>query len=183
MRCERFRCRCSTELCEDEEVIAYCCFRILKFSTIPGWFKGSGPHRPCCVEIFNAKEGCKARLLRWILLLQEFDIEIKDKRGVENGVADHLSCIRVEDDVPIVDFLPTENVNNMDSTFIGHICFTSEEPAIDFEDSLLIDAPDGQQFDSSPKKVIDLKINVACNPVNPESVSLGERSLSRGCTQ
>lgn len=59
--CERFRCRCSTELCEDEEIITCCCFRIWNFLTIPGWFKGSGPHRPCCVEVFIAKEGCKAK--------------------------------------------------------------------------------------------------------------------------
>ena len=36
------------------------------------------------------KKEAKAQLIRWILLLLEFDLEIWDKRGIENVVADHL---------------------------------------------------------------------------------------------
>nr|GEU57949.1 hypothetical protein [Tanacetum cinerariifolium] len=38
-----------------------------------------------------AKQDAKPRLLRWILLLQEFDVIIRDKKGAENLTADHLS--------------------------------------------------------------------------------------------
>ena len=37
------------------------------------------------------KKDAKPRLIRWVLLLQEFDIEIKDTKGSQNTVVDHLS--------------------------------------------------------------------------------------------
>ncbi|GKB74358.1 reverse transcriptase domain-containing protein [Tanacetum coccineum] len=38
-----------------------------------------------------SKHDAKHRLIRWVLLLQEFTIKIKDKKGIENLAADHLS--------------------------------------------------------------------------------------------
>ncbi|GJT99013.1 reverse transcriptase domain-containing protein [Tanacetum coccineum] len=49
-----------------------------------------------------AKKDAKARLLRWVLLLQEFDFKVIDTKGAENLAADHLS--RLEN--------PYENVND-----------------------------------------------------------------------
>ncbi|XP_071906819.1 uncharacterized protein [Coffea arabica] len=39
------------------------------------------------------KKEAKPRLIRWILLLQEFNLEIRNKKGVENLVADHLNIV------------------------------------------------------------------------------------------
>ncbi|KAG7564179.1 Reverse transcriptase domain [Arabidopsis suecica] len=64
-----------------------------------------------------AKKDTKPRLLRWILLLQEFDMEIVDKKGIENGVADHLSRMRIDDEVPIDDSMPEEQL--MVTEFFG----------------------------------------------------------------
>ena len=60
-----------------------------------------------------SKKDTKPRLIRWILLLQEFNYEIRDKKGVENVVADHLSRILVEtshDEEPLHDSFPDEQL-------------------------------------------------------------------------
>ena len=61
------------------------------------------------------KKDAKPRLIRWILLLQEFDLEIRDKKGCENVVADHLSRLTqgtlMEDDViPLRECFPDEQL-------------------------------------------------------------------------
>ncbi|RDX82311.1 Retrovirus-related Pol polyprotein from transposon 17.6, partial [Mucuna pruriens] len=71
------------------------------------------------------KPDAKSRLIRWMLLLQEFNIEIRDKKGAENLVVDHLSKIeRDEDLVPIRDQFPDEqllHINTPTPWFAG-IC-------------------------------------------------------------
>ncbi|GJS66298.1 reverse transcriptase domain-containing protein [Tanacetum coccineum] len=47
-----------------------------------------------------AKQDANLRLLRWILLLQEFDVIIRDKKGAENLAADHLSRLENPHQVP-----------------------------------------------------------------------------------
>ncbi|GKC33928.1 reverse transcriptase domain-containing protein [Tanacetum coccineum] len=54
-----------------------------------------------------SKQDAKPRLLRWVLLLQEFDIIIRDKKGTKNLAADHLS--RLEN--PHKDVLENKDIN------------------------------------------------------------------------
>nr|GFA87430.1 hypothetical protein [Tanacetum cinerariifolium] len=65
-----------------------------------------------------AKKDAKARFLRWILLLQEFDFKVIDTRGVETYAADHLSRLEnpyenIFDPKEINEIFPLESLNKV----------------------------------------------------------------------
>ena len=63
------------------------------------------------IKYLMTKKDAKPRLIQWVLLLQEFDVEIKDKKGTENLVAGHLSRLEgARDDVPMNDEFPDEKL-------------------------------------------------------------------------
>ena len=43
------------------------------------------------IKYLLTKKDAKPRLIRWVLVLKEFDVEIKYKKGIEKLLADHLS--------------------------------------------------------------------------------------------
>ncbi|GJU37685.1 reverse transcriptase domain-containing protein [Tanacetum coccineum] len=98
-------------------------------------------------------QDAKLRLIRWIMLLQEFDIEIKDKKGTENVAADHLS--RIDNDEKSDD-------SDVDDNFSGETLMeitTNDTPWFaDFANDLVGDViPKGMMYQQKNKLISDLK--------------------------
>ena len=71
------------------------------------------------------KKNAKASLIRWVLLLQEFNLQIRDNKGVENVVADHLSRLTIAHNThnpPIYDEFPKKSLLTVDNApWVAHI--------------------------------------------------------------
>nr|GEV31278.1 reverse transcriptase domain-containing protein [Tanacetum cinerariifolium] len=73
-----------------------------------------------------SKKDAKARLLRWILLLQEFDFKVINTKGAENYAADHLSHLEnpyenVFDPKEINETFPFETLNKQKQNFFKDV--------------------------------------------------------------
>ena len=67
------------------------------------------------IKYLMENKDAKPRLIRWVLLLQEFDLHISDRKGAKNPVADNLSRLEniLDDPQPINDIFPDEQLQYM----------------------------------------------------------------------
>ena len=63
------------------------------------------------------KKDVKVRLIRWMLLLWEFDLEFKDKKGIKDVVANHLSRLNfdtIREPLPFNESFPDEQLMSVE---------------------------------------------------------------------
>ena len=70
------------------------------------------PTDHAAIKYLMTKKEAKPRLIRWVLLLREFDLKIKDKKGCDNVIADHFSRVEKtivkEEEMEVAENFPDE---------------------------------------------------------------------------
>nr|GEV09186.1 reverse transcriptase domain-containing protein [Tanacetum cinerariifolium] len=123
----------------DQEKTMFTCpygtfaYRRMPFSlcNAPGTFQSIVHTDHSALKYLFTKKDAKARLLQWVLLLQEFDFQVLDTKGAENLAADHLS--RLEN--PYENVLDPKEINeNFPLETLSMVTFRSDSNASWFAD-------------------------------------------------
>ena len=81
------------------------------------------------IKYLMEKKDVKPRLIMWVLLLQKFDLEIKDKKGSDNVIVDHLSKMerptKEERGTKIEENFPDEQIFRCKSNYPGMLILLS----------------------------------------------------------
>ncbi|GKB68608.1 reverse transcriptase domain-containing protein, partial [Tanacetum coccineum] len=114
---------------------------------------------------YQSKQDAKPRLIRWVLLLQEFTTEIKDKKGIKNMAADHLSRLKNSEleklnEEAIYDSFPDEHLMEI------HIREVENNPwYVDYVNCLVSKiVPHGLTYHLRKKLLSDIKHNIWDDP-------------------
>ncbi|KAK1606724.1 hypothetical protein QYE76_030397 [Lolium multiflorum] len=88
------------------------------------------------IRYLMTKKDAKPRLIRWVLLLQEFDLHIIDRKGADNPVADNLSRLEniAYDPVPVNDSFPNEQLAVIKDLFSSRSTMVSKNKGKEFPD-------------------------------------------------
>ncbi|KAK1696717.1 hypothetical protein QYE76_013414 [Lolium multiflorum] len=127
---------------------------------------------PDNLKYLMEKKDAKPRLIRWVLLLQEFDLHIVDRKGADNPVADNLSRLEniAYDPVPVNDSFPNEQLaaikhhglqQQRQGTFGGDI----QDPELKEE----VESEEEEEVEETPRvhpRATVASIGVIANPSN-----------------
>ena len=125
------------------------------------------------------------RLMRWLVLLTEFDIQYMTQKSVKGSiVADHLASLPVSDDIPIDYDFPDEQFISMTSITGWQLYLDGAANQSGFGIGILLISPQGDHIPRSVRLVFSGHHRLTNNMVEYEACITGlETALDLGIRQ